>query len=178
MKNNKHFTIKTSVIYMIAVLVIILFFTNSTTFAQAGKVNFSGTWTFNESKSTQSQGGFRMAPSLMTIIQDGNNLTVDRTSKNRDGEDVKSTSKFSLDGKECVNTVFGTNTRKSLVTWATDGKTLNFSHVMNFERNGQTTEFKSTESWKINDADKTLSVETIFNGPNGEIKSTNIYNKK
>jgi hypothetical protein len=49
---------------------------------------------------------------------------------------------------------------------------------MNFERDGQTNEFKSSETWKINDSDKTLVIETVFNGPNGEMKSTNVYDKK
>jgi hypothetical protein len=178
MKNKKSFDLKTSVKYMLTMLVMILFFTNSTTFAQAGKANFSGSWAFNESKSTPSQGGFRMAPSLLTITQDGNNLAVERTSKNQDGEDIKTTYKFTLDGKECVNTVFGTNTRKSIVTWSADGKALAFAHTMNFERDGQTNEFKSSEAWKINDTDKTLVIETVFNGQNGEMKSTNVYDKK
>ena len=163
---------KTIIKYTTAWLVVILFVANSTTFAQGGKANFSGTWAFNESKSTPSQGGPRMAATSMTITQDGNNLTVDRTSQGPDGE-MKTTSKFTLDGKECVNTIFGDNTRKSVVTWSADGKALNFAHTMNF--NGQ--EFKSTESWKIND-DKTLAIETVFNGPNGEMKATNVYDKK
>lgn len=140
----------------------------------AQSANFSGTWTFNESKSTQAQGGMRFAPSLMVITQEGNNLTVDRTSKNQNGEDVKSTLKYTLDGKECVNTAFGTNTRKSNVTWSADKKSLLFAHTMTFNDN----EFKTKETWKINDADKTLAVETVFNGQDGEMKATNVYDKK
>jgi hypothetical protein len=161
----------------IFVIIFLLASYASTTFAQAGKADFSGSWAFNESKSTPSQEGYRMAPSLLTVTQDGNNLAVERTSKNQDGEDVKSTSKFTLDGQECVNTIFGTNTRKSIVTWSADGKALAFAHTMNFERDGQTQEFKSTESWKLND-DKTLSVETIMNFQGEERKSTNVYDKK
>jgi hypothetical protein len=151
---------------------------SSSLFAQTGNVNFSGTWTINESKSSPSEGGFRMAATMMTITQDGNNLTVERTAKNQDGEDFKSTYKFTLDGKECVNTIFGNNTRKSIVTWAADKKSLDFAHIMSFERDGQTNEFKSSETWRFNDTDKTLSINTVFNGPNGEIKATNVYDKK
>ena len=119
-----------------------------------------------------------MAATSMVITQDGNNLTIDRTSQGPNGEDFKSTSKFTLDGKECVNTVFGNNTMKSIVTWSADKKSLGFAHTMNFERDGQTNEFKSSETWKINDADKTMAIETVFNGPNGEMKITNVYDKK
>lgn len=178
MKNKKHFSFKTSLKFMVTMLVMILFLANTSTFAQAGKANFSGTWAFNEAKSTPSEGGFRMGASLMVITQDGNNLSVENTRKNQDGEDVKSTYKYTLDGKESVNTVFGNNTRKSVATWSADGMSLNFAHTMNFERDGQTQEFKSTETWKINQTDKTLSVETAMNFQGEERKVTNIYDKK
>jgi hypothetical protein len=157
---------------MFTMLVMILFFTNGSTFAQASKANFSGTWAFNEAKSTPSQGGFRSA-SLMLITQDANNLSYESTRKNQNGEDVKSTLKFTLDGKECVNPWFGNSTRKSVLTWSADGKALNFAHTMNFNDN----EMKQTESWKLND-DKTLSVETVMNFQGEERKTTNIYDKK
>jgi hypothetical protein len=164
--------------HITASLAMILFITNSASFAQSGKTDFSGTWTFNESKSTPAEGGFRFAASQMVITQDGNNLTNESIRKNRDGEDVKSTAKFTLDGKDCTNaTGFGNNNRISVLTWSADGKSLNFAHSMKFERDGQTQEFKSTESWKLKD-DKTLSVETVMNFQGEERKTTNIYDKK
>jgi hypothetical protein len=173
MKTKKLFEFKTSGNLIIMMLVMILFLTSAKTFSQTGKTDFSGTWAFNEAKSTPSDGGFRMGASLMVITPEGNNLSYESTRKNQDGEDVKSTLKFTLDGKECVNPSFGNSTRKSIVTWSADGKILNFAHTMNFQDN----EFKSTESWKLND-NKTLSVETIMNFQGEERKITNIYDKK
>ena len=157
----------------------VMFLSYTTTIsAQDIKANFSGTWALNESKSTQAEGGFRMGASMMTIAQDGNNLSVESTRKNRDGEDVKSTAKFTLDGKECTNPAgFGNSTRKSVLSWSADGKVLNFAHSMTFERNGETQEFKNSETWKLND-DKTLSVETIMNFQGEEMKTVNVYDKK
>jgi hypothetical protein len=146
--------------------------------AQTGNVNFSGTWAFNEAKSTPAQGGFRMGAGSFVITQDGITLTAERTSTGQDGTERKTTSKYTLDGKECSNTVFNNTVQKSVVQWSADGKSLNFSNTMNFERDGTTTEFKSTQTWKINDADKTLVMESVFNTPNGEMKSTNVYDKK
>jgi hypothetical protein len=146
------------------------------TIAQTG-TDFSGTWVLNESKSTQPEGGFSMAPVSMVITQEGINLTVERTSNGPNGDEFKSTAKFTTDGKECSNTMFRDNVRKSIVKWSPDKKSLMFDHSMTFERDGQTNEFKSSETWKLN-ADKTLAVETVFNTPNGEMKSTNVYDKK
>lgn len=145
--------------------------------AQTSSTDFSGTWSFNESKSTPSQGGFRFAPSLLTIVQDGNNLSVERTSVRPGGEEFKSTDKFTLDGKECVNPMFNSS-RKSMVKWSEEGKVLAFSHTMTFDREGQPQEIKISEIWKYSDTEKTLTVETSFTGPNGEMKTANVYDKK
>jgi hypothetical protein len=149
----------------------------TTVSAQTGSVNFSGTWAFNESKSTQSEGGFRFAPALLAVNHSGTNIDIESTSNGPNGE-FKSNSKYTTDGKECSNTMFGDNIRKSLVTWSADKKSLVFSHTMNFERDGQSMEMKSTETWKINESDKTLAIESVFNTPNGEMRRTNVYDKK
>jgi hypothetical protein len=146
--------------------------------AQTGSVNFSGTWAFNEAKSTPSEGGFRMGAGSFVIKQEGNNLSVERSSTGPDGTEMKTTSKFTLDGKESTNVAFGNSNRKSVVKWSADGKSLSFSHVMKFDMNGETTEIKSSETWKLNEADKTLIMDSVFNSPNGEMKSTNVYDKK
>ncbi|NMC41888.1 MAG: hypothetical protein GYA43_12095 [Bacteroidales bacterium] len=145
---------------------------------KAQGVNFSGTWTFNESKSPASEGGFRFAPSKLVITQSGNDLTVQRTSPGMDGGEMTTTDKFTLDGKECINTMFGDNKRKTVVKWSADSKSLIFSHSMSFEMDGQSMQFNSTENWKLNEADKTLSVETLMTTPNGEMKTTNVYDRK
>ena len=144
--------------------------------AQSGSTNFSGNWVFNESKSSQAEGGFRFAPSKLVVNHTGTNLDVSSTSNGPNGE-MATNSKFTTDGKECSNAAFGDNVRKSIVKWSDDGKSLVFSHTMSFNMDGQNTEFKTTETWKIN-PDNTLAVESVFNSPNGEMKSTNVYDKK
>jgi hypothetical protein len=48
---------------------------------------------------------------------------------------------------------------------------------MKFDMNGETREFKSTETWTLTD-DKTLSVTTVMNFNDQEMKNTAVYNKK
>jgi hypothetical protein len=178
MKIKRQFSFEACICHFLTMVAVYLTLSGVSALAQNDKPDFTGAWAFNESKSTAVEGGFRMAAVLMTITQDATTLTVERTSKGPNGDEFKSTSKFTLDGKECSNTFFGNNTRKSIVTWSTDGKVLNFAHTMNFERDGQSNEFKSTEAWTLNAADKTLSIATAFNGPQGEVKFTNVYDKK
>jgi hypothetical protein len=151
-------------------------------FAQGSKVNFSGAWAFNESKSDVGGGGgrgFRMGSSQMTVTQEGMNLTIARIRTNRDGEQTTTTDKYTMDGKEIVNESSSGRggPTKTTVSWSADGKTLNFAVTRTFEREGQTMEMKSSEAWTLTDA-RTLSVVSTFNTPDGEMKTTLVYDKK
>ena len=74
--------------------------------AQGSKANFSGKWAFNAEKSEMGQGGgrMRMGGGDLTVSQEANLLTVERTRQGRDGQTMNFTSKYTLDGKESVNT--------------------------------------------------------------------------
>ena len=139
--------------------------------AQGTKANFSGTWTLNESKSTMPQGGGggqRMGGREFTITQDANLLTQTRTGQ--DG--TARATKYTLDGKESVNS-FGEFQNKSTAKWSADGKSLTITTKSNY--NG--TERTSTSVWSLTDA-KTLSIVSTWQGQNGEVKTTMVYDKK
>ena len=141
--------------------------------AQSGKVNFAGNWTYNEGKSNVGDSGRRFGGGDMVVKQESNLLTVERTRTNRDGEAVKMTSNYTLDGKESTNT-FGQGESKSTAKWSADGKSLTIETKMSFNGN----DFTSTEVWTLKD-DKTLSIDsTRPNRDGGEMKSTRIYDKK
>jgi hypothetical protein len=141
--------------------------------AQGGKANFSGTWTLNESKSTMPEGGGgggMRGGREFTLAQEGNILT--RTSTGRDG--TQRVSKFTLDGKESVNTM-GENQSKSVATWSVDGKSLTIKTEAEFNGN----KFTTTTVYSMPDA-KTLSVATTSPGRDGgaDRKMTLVYDKK
>jgi hypothetical protein len=139
--------------------------------------NFTGSWAFNESKSNFGGSQFRFAATAMTVVQDGNNMTVESTMPSRDGGERKSTDKFTLDGKVCENPMFN-SVRKSTLTWSEDKSTLTIASVMNFERDGQSQEFKTTAIWKLAEDGKVLTIESTFPSPDGDIKTTVAYDKK
>lgn len=146
--------------------------------AQGSKVNFAGKWAFNESKSNLGDGqgrGFRSASQIIAT-QEGNNLTVERTRTNQNGEATATTEKYTMDGKESVNTS-GRGPSKTIVTWSADGKALNFAITRSFDRNGTTTEMKSTEVWNLTDAN-TLTILSTFTMQDTERKTTLVYDKK
>jgi len=106
-----------------------------------------------------------------TAKQEANLLTVERTRGER-----TITSKYTLDGKESVNST-GRGDSKSVATWSSDGKTLTIVTTRSVERDGQTTEMKTTESWTLT-SPASLSIVSMMNTPNGERKTTMVYDKK
>lgn len=149
---------------------------------QTGKTNFSGSWTLNADKSTFGPGPGGQAPQgqgqrggfgggNFVAKQEGNLLTVDRTR----GEQTV-TSKYTLDGKESVNST-GRGESKSTASWAADGKTLKIVTTRSFSRDGQTTEMKTTEEWTLT-SPAVLTIVSTSSTPNGERKSTMVYDKK
>jgi hypothetical protein len=148
--------------------------------AQGSKANFAGTWAFNAEKSNlgdapQGGGGPRMGGDF-TATQEANLLTVVRTRTGQDGQPVTTTSKYTLDGKVSVNTT-GRGESKSTATWSADSKSLTIVTTSTFERDGQTTEMKSTQVWSLT-SPTALSIVTTATTPNGERKTTMVYDKK
>ena len=167
--------IKTGSLKALMVIAITLFFYVGAS-AQS-PVNFSGNWAFNESKSILGDGPMRMAPITIVVTQEGNNLSTERTMTGRDGNEIKMSSKYTLDGKECENSGFMNMKMKSTVTWAADKKSFTIASTTVFNMNGESMEMKSTEFWKL-EGDKTLKMESTNTTPNGEMKRTLAYDKK
>jgi outer membrane lipoprotein-sorting protein len=158
---------------VVSLTVALFFVAPLMTNAQAGKANFSGTWVFNAEKSTMPEGGGgfggqRMGGGDMTITQDASTLTQSRAG--RDGTTRET--KYVLDGKENVIST-GRGDTKYTATWAADGKSLTLVTKMSFNGN----EMTSTAVWSLKDA-KTLAIETTRQSPNGEVKTTMVYDKK
>jgi dipeptidyl aminopeptidase/acylaminoacyl peptidase len=150
--------------------------------AQAGKTNFAGDWTLNADKSTQPQGGpgngggARMGGGNFVATQDANLLTVVRTRTGQDGQPVTITMKYTLDGKESINTS-PRGDSKSTAKWSDDGKSLTIETSRTMDMNGESRTMKSTDVWVLTDP-KTLTVTSTRQGPNGEVKSNMVYEKK
>jgi len=148
--------------------------------AQAGKANFAGDWTLNAEKSPQPQGGgggmMRMGGGNFVATQDANLLTVVRTRTGQDGQPTTTTMKYTLDGKESVN-ASPRGDSKSVAKWSADGKTLTIETSRTMDMNGESMTMKTSEEWTLTDA-KTLSIVTSRTTPDGDMKTTMVYDKK
>jgi hypothetical protein len=166
---------------VISLTVMIAFIAPAFVNAQAGKADFTGNWVQNAEKSTQPPqggqgGGMRMGGGNMTVKQEANLLTVDRTRNGQDGTPVTTTSKYTLDGKESINTT-QRGESKSVATWSADGKSLSITTEQTFERNGESMTMKSKAVWTVDGA--VLTVVNTSQGPDGtERVMTSVYDKK
>ena len=182
MKTNikKHQVISSPFIRVISLTLMIALITPVMIIAQAGKANFAGSWTLNAEKSTQPQGGqgggMRMGGGDFVATQEANLLSVVRTRTGMDGQPSTTTMKYTLDGKESVNTS-PRGDSKSVAKWSADGKSLTIETSRTMDMNGESMTIKSTEVWTLTDP-KTLSVATTRQSPNGEVKTTMVYDKK
>lgn len=160
---------------LILVGLFILFFVQVS--AQNGTLNFSGNWALNESKSKLGDGPFKMAASTLTVKQEENNLSIERSMSGPDGQEMKITAKYTMDGKECENSGMMEMKTKSTVTWSDDKKSITIASITIFTMNGDNMEMKATEIWKL-DGEKVLKIQAVNDSPDGEIKTSLVYDKK
>jgi len=175
-------------IQVISLAIVLFFVVPAMANAQGGKADFSGSWAMNAEKSNLGAagggpggggggggfggGGGRMGGGNFVAKQDAASLSVERT-RNRNGEETTTTTKYTLDGKETVNAT-GMGESKSTATWSADGKSLTIVTKRSFNDN----EMTSTEVWTLTDA-KTLSIASTRPGMDGaEMKTTMVYDKK
>lgn len=142
----------------------------------AQRATLGGDWKLDESKSELGQFGGRTSRTLK-VEQKEDAITITRVTPGFNGGDpVTSTLTLTFDGKVVESEGFGGSKRKSTAKWSDDGKTLVISSVTNFERDGQSFEFKATETWSVA-ADGSLSVVTNSTSPRGDMTVKAIYTK-
>lgn len=134
----------------------------SMAFAQA---DLSGTWKLNSSKSKLGERSF--APKSVVIVQKGNDLSIETHSEFQGQERVR-TNKYTLDGKECVNTGFRDSQVKSTAVWSGDKKTLTITSK--FE--GPNGEITMKAAYKTEGGN--LVIESSF----GERSETQVFDKQ
>lgn len=142
----------------------------------ADHANFSGDWKLNEGKSDLGNFG-RFAATGIKVTQTDADITIAKTAPSFGGGDPTTTTEtLSFDGKASESTVFGNSKKTSTAKWSDDGKSLAISYTIAFERNGQTSELKGTETWSLT-ADGALSVVTVSSSQRGETTTKAIYTK-
>ncbi|MBA7550903.1 hypothetical protein ES705_43433 [subsurface metagenome] len=140
------------------------------------KVDFTGEWTLNESSSDLGEGRFFSA-TKMTVKQEGNTITIERTRSGRDGQERTRSETLTMDGKENINKNENRSSN-SIATWSDDGTTLTIKSNREFNRQGETFEMKSTEIWTLDKDGKILKIQSDTSSSRGERSVTLVYDKE
>lgn len=165
----KYFSTKKLLILLLAPVVLFSFI------SKPDHTNFSGDWKLNEGKSELGDFGARFTPTAIKVDQKADAITIARTRPGFNGGDPTTTTlTLTFDGKETESTGFGGSKSKSTAKW-NDDQTLVISTNTTFERNGQTTEIKGTETWTMKDG--SLSIVSVSSSPRGETTVKAVYGK-
>ena len=140
-------------------------------------INFSGEWTLNKEKSVLGEFGENIAPKKITINSMDNSVYIERLSPTFNGEEYTTKETLTFDEKEVEIPLLGSNKKKSKAKWSADGQSLLISSLINWEFNGQATEIKVDETWKLT-PDGQLSLESVSNSSFGTLELKMIYAKK
>ena len=148
------------------IIIAALFFT---IIAQAQTPDFSGKWKLNNSKSTLGTE-FSMAPLEIVVVHKGNDFSVEKHSDFQ-GEAFTTTEKYTLDGKECLNTAWMDMQRKSTVTISADKKS--FTINSKFDANGE--EITIIEVYKMEGGN--MVIESSSSSSFGDFSEKMVYDK-
>jgi len=119
-----------------------------------------------------------MSATSMTISQQGNILAVDLVQPSWEGEEMKRSEKYTLDGKESVNEGMMGSSVKTITSWSEDKKELRFAKTIAFEMDGEKMEMKLDDAWTLSDDGKTLTVKSSMQSDWGEMNTALVYDKK
>ena len=168
---------KRSRVFQVLTVFVICAFLAIPSFSFAGdNVDFTGEWTLNEDKSDFGDSP-AFAAIKISVKQEGNSITIERTRMGRDGEERTSSETLTMDGKENVNEG-ERGTSNSVVTWSEDGTTLTIKSAREFNRNGETFEMNSTEVWTLTEDGKILKIQSDMSSSRGERSVSLVYDKK
>jgi len=141
------------------------------TVAASAQTDFSGKWKLNKEKSTLNEQ-FTMAPSEIIIVQNGNDLAVEKHAS-FDGNDFTINDKFTLDGKECINEGMMDTKKKSTAVFADDKTTLTITSKIPMQDGSEMT---IKETYLI--ADGNMIINSSASSSWGEMSEKMAYDKQ
>ncbi|MBN1782225.1 hypothetical protein JW948_13920 [bacterium] len=138
-----------------------------------GKMDFTGIWVFNESKSALDEFGTQFLPAQMTVTQSDTDIVAKKLFISDYGDDMEFEDQMIADGKPHESVVME-SPRTITATWSGNKDTLHVAVVMMFQ--GGTSEIKLDEDWTLKDG--ILVIQHASSSEWGERKLTMVFDKK
>ena len=161
----------------------VAFGTLSVGYAQSAKVDFSGEWQLDKSRSEGLPPGVDQA---MTVKQDADRLEVKvRVSGGSQGDQTLE-DRYVVNGEAAdfkppmVGGGGGTvQSAKRTAKWATEAKGFDATEQAELDGPQGKATVKATRTWRLSEDAKTLTIEMAVTNPDGAVnKSKRVFNKK
>ncbi len=144
-----------------------------------GKPDYSGTWVFNEEQSALDNRGVSFLPYKLTVSQDENKLSIQKTFIVEWGDDRVRIDTLTLDGKENESTSDYWNSPQIMkANWSENGDTLIIETKITFNRGGQKSEITARENWVLQESDEVLAIKYHSKSRWGERNISIIFDKR
>jgi hypothetical protein len=159
------------VIFTIIVSVVVLIFSDS---ASGQKADFKGNWKLDTSKMPVT-GNFPVLTRIIISIK-GDSLLTERFYNTGDGQEYPFNENLSLDGKESLKTIYNMP-RKANANWLEKDVTLILETTTTATGSNGPVDFKSTETWTVDNVNNILTISFKNNSWEGEVTGAFIFNK-
>lgn len=134
----------------------------------SAKADFSGAWTLDKSNTEGLPPGMDQT---MTVVQNGDKLSLETKMITPDGEHVVADS-YLLDGKEAEFTPKAPNGQtgkgKRMAKWSDDGNGIEIKETSTFDGPEGAVNIQMTRIWTLSSDGKTLKIDIAVDGPNGK----------
>jgi len=129
----------------------------SATFPVSGqKSDFDGIWVLSMAKSTLPENQPVLGKIIINI--NGDSLLTERVYTGGDGSEYPFSENLTLDGKEIQFTIFDMPRKTKAILSVQDG-TVSLESTTTFNGQGGESDFVSKETWKVDKATKTLTID-------------------
>ena len=173
-KINHHAFNRTIIPFMIAFLLVLPVQTGNAA-PPLKKLNLSGTWSLNNSKSEFGEFGQMWASTKIVVTHKKKDLSLERTSVGQDGQTMTMTETYTIDGVECENVIFGENKKVSTVNLTDDKSGLTIKSTLYLEFDGQEMVIGTVETFSLADDGKTLVIDATSSSDFGEATVKFVY---
>ncbi len=137
--------------------------------------DFSGQWALNRDKTDFGELSENSAPLEISVKQDKISITIQRLSKNKDGETKNYSEKLSFDGK--VSQIMIQQISKlAALKWSDDGSML--VETAQYKDPSANIEYKGTETWELSDNGATLTVNRVDELEGSRYTKKMVYDRK
>ncbi len=137
---------------------------------------FSGKWVFNEEKSVLDRFGVSSVPYKITIVQEGEDLTIVKTFVVEYADDQVVEEHYTMDGKE-YRSKFMNFPAKTRINRSANKKSIIVRTNATFNMGAQKSDVIIDETWDLLDFDETLSIKQISSTPWGKRDITLVFDK-